>query len=134
MTTAQGPMAKALAAALKTANPPPSDGAAVQLAKQYAELIDRAAPAAKYREALELLAAATADASPRVAKALWTVTDALAEHSVHSDLGPKLHALLTALGMTAAGRGVGGGATNGPRVPDELAALRDSAGRRRGTR
>lgn len=126
-------MAKALAEALKTAPTLPRDKSAVALAKRYAELIDNAQYAAKYRAPLRMLRSALPP-DPRLLDAYEKVADALAEHSVASDLGPKLLAVLTSLGMTAAGRSAKGGAADGPRVPDELAALRDRAAGRRGTR
>lgn len=87
----------------------PRDVAAERLALTYAELIDNAAPAAKYRKALAVLGRAVdsyqgLDAED-AAEAFETVRDALAEHSVASDLGPKLTVVLTALGLTTAARG-----------------------------
>lgn len=128
---AQGRMARALSASLKTAPTLPRDTSAVALAKRYAALIDEAAPAAKYREPLRVLRRLVPADDPAAVAAFEKLVDALGEHSVASDLGPKLLAVLNALGMTAAGRSAKGGAPDGPRVPDQLAALRESADRRR---
>jgi hypothetical protein len=122
-----GPMTRAVNAALRSASPQSRDGGAVQLAKRYAALIDEAAPAAKYAAALAALRIAVEECSdPDAGKHLEKIEIALAAHSVASDLGPKLLATLTALGMTAAGRGKEGGA---PVVPvasklDEFTARR----------
>ena len=72
-TDVPGPMGRALTDALKGAQAPERDKAAVALARRYAHLLD------KFRgEPLE--------------------------QAVYNDLGPKLLACLTALGLTAAGR------------------------------
>lgn len=91
----RGPIARALAEAIKAGPVTPADRAAVELAKRYAVAID-------------------ADPSPELL----------------DTLGPKLLATLTALGLTVAGRGAKSG-SSGPTVPDELAALRTSASKRR---
>lgn len=102
-------MTRAVDAALATITDRPADAAAVALCREYARLIDNAAPASKYRKALSKVAALAArfDTDTDTAAALDTVAVALAEHSVASDLGPKLLAALTALGLTAAGRTTG---------------------------
>lgn len=128
-----GPMSEAIEAALVDAPTLTRDEAAVALARRYAALIDEATPASKYREQLLVIT----EALPRddhVELALRKIVDALGAHSVMSDLGPKLLATLTALGMTATGRApkVGGGI--GPQVDDELAKLRDRGAKRRGPR
>jgi hypothetical protein len=113
----------------------PRDVAAERLALTYAELIDNAAPAARYRKALGALTRAVEayeglDAED-AAEALHTVADALAEHSVASDLGPKLTAVLTALRLTTAARGAAkdGGKRAEPSNPlDELKARRAARG------
>jgi hypothetical protein len=104
------------------------DAAAERLAAHYAELIDEAAPAAKYRKGLTLLARAVrlyqGEDAFDIQEALETITIALGEHSVTSDLGPKLLAALTSLGLTTAGRGAtkdGGGQRAEPSNPiDEI--------------
>lgn len=122
-------MAEAVGAALATIKDRPQDAGAVELCRRYAALIDNAAPAAKYRKHLDVLRVALADASEPAAEALERVVEALAEHSVASDLGPKLLATLSALGLTLAGRGSGatnGGAHEPARNPlDELRARRE---------
>jgi hypothetical protein len=129
VTTDEGPVAKALEASLTTAPTLPRDVAAVELARHYAGLIDEAVPLAKYDEPLKALRRAVTECSdPNAGKHLAKIEAALSAHSVMSDLGPKLLATLTALGMTAAGRSAKGGAPDGPRVPDELAKLRAERG------
>jgi hypothetical protein len=104
--TTQGPMARAVAAALRAATDKQArDGGAVALAKRYATLIDDAAPLAKYREPLRALRRAVDECSdPRAGKELDKIEAALAAHSVASDLGPKLLDVLRQLGLTVAGR------------------------------
>lgn len=121
----RGPMTRAVAAAIDAAKIRAEDRGTAELVRRYAVLIDEATPASKYRPPLramrraldmlatfEPLAAAEADAQ------LVKIADALAAHSVMSDLGPKLLAALIALGLTPAaaramGKGVeGGGAGN----------------------
>lgn len=132
-TVPDGPMLRAVTTALDALDHSPRDTGAVALARRYAELIDAAAPAAKYREPLDgLRALVDAYQDPRGSRYLDKIADALAAHSVASDLGPKLLAVLTALGMTAAGRGIpiGGGqgvpaAPTAPADPlDEFTARR----------
>lgn len=108
-------LALSLADALASADTLPRDAAAVALALRYAALIDAAAPAAKYRAPLQALASlVTAYGDDKSREALDKVRDALAHHSVASDLGPKLHAVLQSLGMTLQGRGVKGGPIGAP--------------------
>lgn len=90
----------------------PTDGAARSLALRYALLMDDAQAADKYTKALRLCGEAIASraddmpitAGEQLMSAWDKLSSALAEHSVASDLGPKLLAALTALGMTPAGR------------------------------
>lgn len=126
-------MSRAVAEGLKTAPTLPRDAGAVALAQQYAALIDAAAPSSAYAKHLRTLAAALdgIEFDAAVTDAFTKIREALAEHSVASDLGPKLLAVLTSLGMTAAGRAVKGGAPDGPKHPDELAGLRERARARR---
>lgn len=74
---AQGPLTRAVAAALKVAPLQPQDAAGKALVRRYAVAID-------------------GDPTPELL----------------ADLGPKLLAALTALGLTPAGRGVKGGAAS----------------------
>lgn len=130
--SAEGPITRAVRAALRDAPLLPRDTAAVALAKRYAALLDDAAPDAKYGEPLRLIAAAL-PMDDQVEKAFRKVADALAQHSVASDLGPKLLAVLASLGMTPAGRGVKGGAQGGPApVASKLDELRARRERRPG--
>ncbi|WKU03855.1 hypothetical protein [Micromonospora sp. HUAS LYJ1] len=131
--TTQGPMVRAVVDALRVAELRPEDGAAQALARRYAALIDEAVPLAKYDKPLRALRQAVRECSdPGAVEHLARIEQALAAHSVASDLGPKLLAALTALGMTAAGRSTKGGAGGGvgPVSPvasklDELRARRD---------
>lgn len=97
-----GRLSRALLATLRAATTRPEDAAAIRLAKNYAELLDNAAPAGKYAKALEWLARVPTE--PNQAQHQLTIMIALAEHSVASDLGPKLLAVLDDLGVTPAAR------------------------------
>jgi hypothetical protein len=109
----------------------PRDAGAVQLARRYAGLIDAAASAVKYRKPLETLERAVRlSDDPDAPEALEKLRDALAAHSVASDLGPKLLAVLTSLGMTLAGRSAKGGAQGGPAIGGKLDELRARRQRR----
>jgi hypothetical protein len=133
-------MAAATRAALASRKEPdPRDGAAAALAVHYGELIDAAAPAGKYRRPLEVLARTVAGLELEEddpAEALQLIATALAEHSVASDLGPKLMAALGGLGLTAASRGEqrGEGKKDAPSNPlDQLKAKRAERLKRGGT-
>lgn len=110
----------------------PRDRAAEHLAQHYADLIDQAAPAVKYRKWLATLSQAAAHSDdPDAEEAFEQIATALAEHSVASDLGPKLLTVLTSLGLTTAGRGAakdagGKSATSSPL--DEIRARRAARG------
>lgn len=91
--TTQGPLTKAVAAALKDAPTLPRDVAAIALVRRYAHLLD-------------------------------AVRGADGEADVYDRLGPKLLAALTALGMTAAGRGAKGGGQGVGAVASPLDELR----------
>lgn len=127
-------MAAALETALETAATLPRDKAAVKLAREYARLIDNAAPAAKYRKALDTLARLMGEQPERVVDAFRVVVVALSEHSVVSDLGPKYLAVLQQLGMTAAGRGAKEGPGNDAGTPapaNPIDGLRDEVAEQR---
>lgn len=115
--------ARALTAALRAASTRPEDAATIALAKNYARLLDAAAPAARYAKAVEWLDTVRTDKSNDLVNVILA---ALAEHSVASDLGPKLLGCLDALGMTPAARAklsgrTGAGAAPMPQSPlDEL--------------
>lgn len=124
--------------ALDALPPDARDVAAQQLARLYATLIDEASIASKYRESLRLVGDALPLDEPKVTAAFAKITDALARHSVASDLGPKLLAVLVQLGLTPGARnvvGIGGGQGGsangaGPAEPfDELRNKRDQRGR-----
>lgn len=122
-------LAADLADALEAATLRPEDGATQALAVRYATLIDEAAPAAKYASALAWLAGEhEADDAAR-ARYVDTIRAALSEHSVMSDLGPKLLAALDALGMSPRARaalqkGAKTGDRSAPSRLDELRAAR----------
>ncbi len=120
-----GPMALAVARALRDAPLLPRDAGGVALVKRYAALIDQAELLA---EAAELIEPADEDQARRLA-ALARAVDA---QQVASDLGPKLLAALTALGMTQAGRSVKGGGQGVTGVTGKLDELRARRARRAG--
>jgi hypothetical protein len=133
---ARGTLTRALGTALTAAEHEQRDAGTVALARRYAALIDAAAVAAKYRRSLEavrsaLLASESLEAEDAL-EHFNKLADALAEHSVASDLGPKLLAALTSLGLTPAGRGVKGVANAGTVASalDELKARRASRAER----
>ncbi len=127
-----------------------ADEGARDLALLYAQLIDDPKAADKYTKALRLVGeavSAQADDMPITAAeqlmSAWDrISSALAEQTVASDLGPKLLAALTALGMTPAGRaakvasGKPGGEQSGDGgevtpMPSALSLLRGGAAQRR---
>lgn len=123
--TASDLLVDAVDAALAVAPTKPEDAGAVALARRYAALIDETAPASKYREPLAVLGRAVAVyEDPDAGKALDKIADALAAHSVASDLGPKLLAVLTALGMTTVSRGAKGGGVDVSKQLNPLDELR----------
>ncbi len=120
-----GPIRRALLAALRAAKSDPRDEATVALAKRLASLIDEATPLSTYTESLEhleRLVRSEGDADQK--RAFRRVRDALGQHSVASDLGPKYLAALSALGLTPAARGVKAGAPVA-KAPTKLDELRD---------
>lgn len=130
--TTQGPMAEAVAAALREAELRPEDGGAQALACRYAALIDEAVPLAKYDKPLRALRQAVRECSdPGAEDHLAKIEAALSAHSVASDLGPKLLAVLTALSMTAAGRSTKGGAGGGVGPVSPVASKLDELRARR---
>jgi hypothetical protein len=84
----------------------PKDRPTAALARYYAELLDNAAPAAKYTKALRWLAAGASQDDEKSGDYADLIMTALSEHTTASDLGPKLLAALTALGMTPAAAGI----------------------------
>lgn len=124
------------------------DRATRALAIRYAELLDDAAIAEKYARAVRMVGDAVTIQSEHMGETAanqlltaWTrIESALAEHTVASDLGPKLLAALTSLNMTPAARtpkvapGKGGEGGSAPakeaeKTPLELA--RERARRRK---
>lgn len=133
----------ALEQALRKAALEQRDQGAVALARRYAQLLDDAVAADKYTKALRLVGEAVEQAAADMGMGQQTradqlltawdrISSALAEHSVASDLGPKLQATLTALGMTPASRGVkaGGEGADVTTIVSPLQKLRDSARQR----
>jgi hypothetical protein len=126
-------MADAVERALAARKAPDAqDAAAEALARHYAGLIDNAQPQAKYHRALRVLAAPELHEPEEVAEAFEAVRVALAEHSVASDLGPKLAAILDKLGLTTAARGVQKAGGKNDAAPDPLDAIRADRQQRRG--
>jgi len=131
-----GQISTALDASLASAKHPDESAAIVALTRKYARLLDQAAPNAKYRKALTLLAkvvehyADTARMTLVDERALedmaTTITVALGEHSVASDLGPKFLQALTSLGLAGAVAvpAASGEVKTGDSAADELEALR----------
>lgn len=143
-----GSMSAAVSDSLRTLGEeiPEQDRGAAALARKYAALIDESAPSATYakhllaiREALDVLRVEGIKVfGYDVDKAYDAIVIALSDHSVASDLGPKLLAALNALGLTPAGRAErGGGKTDDGRrtgsKTDELRAKRESRAQRAGS-
>ncbi len=131
----RGPQTRALGTSIRAAAPAKLDTAAVALARRYAELLDNATVAAKYVKHLDGLRAALDELGPAAELEGWRenldrIAEALAAHSVASDLGPKLLAALTALGMTPAARR----ATNGGQDDARPTGPADELRKRRATR
>lgn len=89
--------------AVKAATTKPEDAGTIALALEYARLLDAPEPASKYREALEWLHSLDPETEKGERHAAL-LRSALAEHSVTSDLGPKLLAALESLGMSPRAR------------------------------
>lgn len=129
--TSRGVMTRAVAAAL-AGTTDKRDAGASALARRYAALIDDATPTATYARHLRGLRAAldlSDEATEAAAEHLIKIEEALSAHSVMSDLGPKLLAALTSLGLTLAGRGgnqkgAGGDSNTKPNRLDELRSRR----------
>lgn len=121
--------------------PDPRDAGTRALAERYAALLDEAAPDRSYAKALRVLGevveqaleyAGRPDRIREINDAWEKVRDALAEHSVASDLGPKLLAALTAQGLSLAGRkekADGGGQVQAMGNPLQLVRDEDAAAR-----
>ncbi len=137
-----------LTSALAGAKLTPADQATRALAIRYAELLDDAAVAEKYARAGKACGDAIQIQSEHLSQTAsdqllnsWTrIESALAEHTVASDLGPKLLAALQQLGMTPAARkdvvsGKAGAAAPAPEQEQPKTALelaRERAARRNG--
>lgn len=128
-----GPMRSAVQVAIAGRTPDARDVGTEQLATHYADLLDDAAPGAKYAKPLRVLAAAVAASEdPDTAEAYDLIRTALARHTVASDLGPKLLAALDALGLTTKSRAAIGRKEGGQDEPaDPLDELRDELDERR---
>lgn len=121
--------------ALAAATLKPEDGATRALAVQYAVLIDEAAPAGKYGKALAWLAGEIEVEADQRDRCVEIIRIALAEHTVASDLGPKLLAALEALGMSPRARAAQqkGTKTGDRRTPTRLDELRAARERKHAT-
>jgi hypothetical protein len=118
-------IARALSAALRDTQFLERDRGTVALARRYAALIEEAAAVA---EELERVIPEDESTAQQLAR-LRSRCDAM---TVASDLGPKLLAALTALGMTPAARAAstkGGTPDVGNPAGDALARLRAARGR-----
>lgn len=118
-------IARALSGALRDTQFLERDRGTVALARRYASLIEDAAAVA---EELERLRPADEDQAAVIARLKARVE----AQTVTSDLGPKLLAALTALGMTPAARAAstkGGTPDVGNPAGDALARLRAARGR-----
>jgi hypothetical protein len=121
--------------ALDALPPDARDSGTQQLALVYAALIDDSAIAAKYRDALDTIERNLSMDDPKSGPAFRKITDALARHSVASDLGPKLLATLAQLGLTPVARNaLTGGGQGGPPVESALDELRAARSRRQRAR
>lgn len=123
MPTRSGVIGRALTVALKDAQVLPRDAAAVAMLKRYARHLDEAQALA---DAADLIEPET-DSQIRQLQRLRLKVDAQA---VAAEIGPKFEKLLTALGMTLAGRAATptketpGGPVPGAAEFDELQARR----------
>lgn len=138
------PVLTSLEQAERSAPDDPRDAGALALARRYAELLDQTEVSAQYRKPIERIEQALQEHvlqlenidAERLLTAWSKVRSALAEHTTASDLGPKLLAALTALGLTPAGRSkTGPGAlpdnvSTMPKTPLQL--LRDKSANRYG--
>lgn len=142
MSEQHGDITPAVRSALDAAKLEPIDSGARALAERYAALLDEPAPTRDLARSIQVVGdhvMATrydlTDQQQRELATAWAkVSSALAEHSVASDLGPKLLAALTALGCTVAARKeAGGGGSKAPviNMPNPLQAARDAARERR---
>lgn len=95
-------LAYSIRQAVKAAGADDRDQAAVALAIRYAQLIDNAAPAAKYGRALAWLA--RLDVAEEQEGLREIIAVALAAHTVASDLGPKLLSAIEALVLSPRAR------------------------------
>lgn len=124
-----GALTEQVGASLAEAQHGALDAATARLAQHYAELIDNAAPSRSYATAIRVLSEFldgalydVAEESPRrreISTAWDKVSSALAEHSVASDLGPKLLAALQQLGLTPAARSKVSGALPERPAPEQ---------------
>lgn len=113
-------LSRSLADALKTAQTQPADAATIALARRYAALVEDAEATAAALDTMEPEDEGQAEQIRRLRARVDAAT-------VASDLGPKLLAALTALGMTPAARSTaakGGTPDAGNPAGDALDALR----------
>lgn len=139
----RSPVLPGVRASLADAKLGEQDGAAAALALRYAELLDDAAVERQYTKAVERIDRVVAGAADNMSQVAgqqvldsWDrIRSALAEHSTASDMGPKLLATLTALGLTPAGRAAKGSkeqpSASVSTLPSPLQVLREQARERR---
>ena len=121
-------------AALQSTTIDPRDAGAVALLLRYADHLDAPGIPAGYRKYLNELHATleVLGGSRQAYDALTVITTALSAQMVASDLGPKLLAGLSALGLTLAGRGEKGKVEQ--RAADPAAAKLDELRAKRAAR
>lgn len=135
MSEQHGDITPAVRSAVEAAGLLPQDAGARALAERYAALLDEVAPTRDIARAARIvgnfIARATGDLTEQQEREVLTAWDklssALAEHSVASDLGPKLLAVLIALGCTVSARGEKGGGGKIIPLPNPLQQARDAA-------
>jgi hypothetical protein len=138
------PLLPVVRSSLAAASPGDFDQGAAGLAVRYAQLLDDAVVAAKYAKAMSTVGRfidLNADNLPHTARqqlydAWERITVALSEHTVASDLGPKLLAALTSLQLTPAARSqpAAPSGSKAPVIPikDPLTSAREAAQQRWG--
>ena len=111
------------------------DAAAVAAARLYADLIDNAAPRRAYQRAWETIEASIYPVPEEAEEALNVIRTALAQHSVASDLGPKLLAALDALLLSPRARAAAqkGMKQSGKPGASRLDELRERRARKHGS-
>lgn len=116
-------LAQAVEETIRDLDPANSDTAAVQLARHYAEIVDRA------ESAVDDADRALREVDPEdvdTRKYLYRLRAKVDAQAVAAEIGPKLLAVLDSLGATPAARAKmkGGAPTGGPSQLDRMRAAR----------